>query len=112
MLQVKSFCEDHEMKYTNFCTYHGVLCCPACVSSSGAHNQCSGMQPLNEVIKTAKSSSLIQTIEERLQSTRENLTEVINDRQSNIQILKCQREDIIKSIKGGSSKQHFGLPLD
>lgn len=86
------------MKFTNLCQQHDTLCCPGCLSKSGEHSICTTLL-LQEVIKTVKSPTLLQSVAESLK----NLEIIISNRQRNIQVLHNQQEEIKKEtlqIKG------------
>lgn len=96
--EVKIYCEQHDMKYTNLCETHDKLCCPACISESETHAKCKTLL-LQKVVNAVKTSTLLHSIEERLKHLNINLDKIIKARKTNIQELIKQRENIVKKIK-------------
>ena len=62
--EIGNHCEYHDMKYTHFCQHHDKLCCSDCASAN--HKNCVGLLFIPEIIKTFKTSTLIDNIDQRL----------------------------------------------
>lgn len=58
---IANYCSNHNRKYENYCPYHDTLCCPACISVE--HKSCMGLQLVQDVINTTKTSALLESIE-------------------------------------------------
>lgn len=86
------------MTYTNLCQQHDQLCCPACISGAGSHSKCTTLL-LKEVIKTAKISTLLQSVEESLKHLKINLNKIINDYKINLQELDDLWKRIEKEVR-------------
>ena len=61
--EIGHHCKDHDTKYTNFCQIHDMPCCPDCISTN--HKECVGLLSIREIIKTSKTSTLLDDIEQR-----------------------------------------------
>jgi phosphopantetheine adenylyltransferase len=70
------------MIYTDFCQHHDRPCCPDCSSTN--LKICVGLLSIREIIKTFKTSTWIDNIEQRLTDIKNNIDKITNDRQQNI----------------------------
>lgn len=92
------------MKYTNLCTKHIRLWCPACISSSGQHSDCNVFLFLDNYIKTAKASTLFQSVEESLNNLKINLQMIVDDRRTNVIEIHDQQKKIKKEVNNVQEK--------
>lgn len=98
ILEIHNFCNQHDMKYSNFCPQHDKLCCPACTTAAGSHSKCETLL-IQDVIKTAKTSTLLKSMEICLKSLTKNIEHILKDRKSNIRHLQDQQQMIEREIK-------------
>ena len=80
--EIRHHCKDHEMKYTHFCQVHDKPSCPDCISTN--HKDCVGLLSIREIIKTSKTSTLLDDIEQSLTNIKYNIDNVIKNRQQNM----------------------------
>jgi DNA-binding beta-propeller fold protein YncE len=90
-------CEHHDMKYTLFCQSHDKPCCPDCVSTN--HKDCVGLLSIREKIKTSKTSTLIDNIEQNLTDIKNNIDNITENRQHNLSEILQQRQIFQDQIK-------------
>jgi hypothetical protein len=90
-------CKDHEMKVTNYCPKHDTICCPVCISTN--HKYCVNLMAITELIKTAKTSSIIATMEQSLRDMKHNIDISVNDREENLSLIRKQRQHYSDEIK-------------
>jgi hypothetical protein len=64
-------CKDHDMKYTHFCQVHDKPSCPDCISTN--QKDCVGLLSIREIIKTSKTSTLVDDIEQGLTNIKYNM---------------------------------------
>jgi hypothetical protein len=63
------------MKYTHFCQHHDKPCCPDCISTN--HKDCVGLLSIREIIKSSKTSTLIDNIEQNLTDIKNNIDKIM-----------------------------------
>ena len=97
ILEIANHCEYHDMKYTLFCQFHDNPCCPDCISTN--HKFCVGLLSIREIIKTSKTSILIDNIEKSLKDIKNNIDEITKNRQQNISEIRQQRQIFQDQIK-------------
>ena len=68
--EIGHHCKDHDMKYKMFCQVHDKLCFPDCISTN--HKDCVGLLSIREIIKTSKTSTFLDDIEQSLVNTEFN----------------------------------------
>ena len=90
-------CNDHEMKYTMYCPKHDIICCPVCISTN--HKKCVDLMAIPELIKTAKTSSIIVTMEQSLRDMKHNIDIAVKDREGNLSSIRKQRQHYSDEIK-------------
>ena len=95
--EIGNHCEYHDMKYTHFCQHHDKPCCPDCISTN--HKDCVGLLSLREIIKTSKTSTLIDNIEHNLSDIKNNIDKIIKNRQQNLSEIRQQRQMFQDQIK-------------
>ena len=95
--QIVHSCKDHEMKVTNYCPKHDTICCPVCISTN--HKYCVNLMAITELIKTAKTSSIIATMEQSLRDMKHNIDIAVNDREGNLSSIRKQRQHYSDEIK-------------
>ena len=92
--EIGNHCEYHDMKYTLFCQFHDKPCCPDCISTN--HKDCVGLLSIREIIKTSKTSTSIDNIEQSLTDIKYNIDK---SRQQNMSEIRQQRQIFQKQIK-------------
>ena len=95
--EIGHHCKDHEMKYTHFCQVHDKPCCPDCISTN--HKDCVGLLSIREIIKTSKTSTLLDDIEQSLTNIKYNIDNVIKNRQQNMSKIRQQRQIFHDQVK-------------
>jgi hypothetical protein len=90
-------CKDHAMKVTNYCPKHDTICCPVCISTN--HKKCVDLMAIHELIKTARTSSIIATMEQSLRDMRHNIDLAVKDREGNLSSISKQRQHYSDEIK-------------
>ena len=95
--EIANHCEYHNMKYTLFCQFHNNPCCPDCISTN--HKYCVGLLSIREIIKTSKTSILIDNIEKSLKDIKHNIDKITKDRQQNLSKIRQQRQIFQDQIK-------------
>lgn len=94
---IVNYCTNHGRKYENYCPHHDKLCCPACISID--HRSCIGLLLLQDVLKTAKTSVLLDSIESDIKDMKCNIENIIQDRQQNLAIINDLRNRYRLEIK-------------
>ncbi|XP_071121349.1 eukaryotic translation initiation factor 4 gamma 1-like [Mytilus edulis] len=97
VLETKHHCKKHGSSFQNYCRSHETPCCKRCIDTD--HKKCSDLPALDDVIQNAKSSVAFADIEERLHSLKKFFSEVITEKEENLNDLKVQREMIEKQIR-------------
>ena len=95
--EIGNHCEYHDMKYTHFCQHHDKPCCPDCISTN--HKDCVGLLSIREIIKTSKTSTLIDNIEQNLTDIKNNIDKIMKNRQQNLSEIRQQRQMFQDQIK-------------
>jgi len=95
--EIGNHCEYHDMKYTHFCQHHDKPCCPDCISTN--HKDCVGLLSIREIIKTSKTSTLIDNIERNLTYIKYNIDKVTKNRKQNMSEIRQQRQMLQDQIK-------------
>jgi hypothetical protein len=95
--QIVHNCKDHEMKVTIYCPKHDTICCPICISTN--HKNCVNLMAIPELIKTAKTSSIIATMEQSLRDMKHNIDIAVKDREGNLSSIRKQRQHYSDDIK-------------
>ena len=85
--EIGHHCKDHDMKYKLFCQTHDKPCCPDCISTN--HKDCVGLLSIREIIKTSKTSTLLDDIEQSLANSKYNIDNVIKKNRNKI----CRKFD-------------------
>ncbi|XP_063435161.1 uncharacterized protein LOC134716228 [Mytilus trossulus] len=94
---ISTYCTQHERKFQNYCSQHASICCPQCVQSN--HANCVGILSLENVIQTAKTSVLLETIDQNLRDIKINIERVVKDRTQNLVEIKKQKQKFHDEIK-------------
>ena len=105
--EIGHHCKDHDMKYTIFCPIHDKPCCPDCISTH--HKDCVGLLSIREIIKTSKTSTLIDDIEQSLRNIKYNIDIVIKNREQNLSEIRQQRQIFHDQVKQMRVKIHSHL---
>ena len=85
------------MKYTIYCPNHDTICCPVCLSTN--HKKCDDLMAITELIKTAKTSSIIANMEQSLRYMKHNIGIAVQDREGNLSLIRKQRQHYSDEIK-------------
>ncbi|CAC5395553.1 unnamed protein product [Mytilus coruscus] len=94
---ISPYCSQHDRKFQNYCPQHEYLCCPLCVQSN--HANCIGILSLENVIQTAKTSVLLESLDESLKYIKMNAERVVKDRQQNLAEIQKQGQKFHDEIK-------------
>ena len=70
------------MKYALFCQHHDNPFCPDCIYTN--HKDCVWLLSIREIIKTSKTSTLIDNIEQNLTDIKNNIDKITKNRQQNL----------------------------
>jgi predicted DNA-binding protein (UPF0278 family) len=95
--EISHHCKDHDMKCTILCQIHDKPCCPDCISTN--HKDCVGLLSIREIIKTSKTSTLIDDIEQSLINIKYNIDNVIKNREQNLSEIRQQRQIFHDQVK-------------
>ncbi|CAC5380244.1 unnamed protein product [Mytilus coruscus] len=90
-------CRKHDRKFQMFCPHHDQLCCLICIAEN--HKECTGMFPIDEAIKSSKSSTLFDSLEKSLKDIQENIDRVVKDRKTNLVEIKQLHLKSLSDIK-------------
>ncbi|CAG2249046.1 unnamed protein product [Mytilus edulis] len=106
--KVEQNCREHDRKFQMFCPRHDQLCCLICISEN--HKECTGMYPIDEVIKSSRTSTLFDSLEKSLKDIEENIERVVKDREANLVEIKQQHLKSLNNIK--DTRQKINSRLD
>ena len=95
--EIGNHCEHHDMKYTLFCQFHDKPFCIDCISTN--HKDCVGLLSIREIIKTSKTSTLIDNIEQNLTDIKNNIDKITKNRQHNLSEIRQQRQMFQDQVK-------------
>jgi gas vesicle protein len=95
--EIGNHCECHDMKYTYFCQHHDKPCCPDCTLTN--HKECVGLLSIREIIKTSKTSTLIDNIKKSLEDIKNNIDKITKSRQQNLLEIRQKRQMFQDQIK-------------
>ena len=95
--QIVQHCTEHDRRYQHYCPMHESLCCPLCISEH--HNDCLGLLAIENIVKTAKSSAMLDSIEDTMKDISSNMERVIRDREGNLTKITDQRRKIHNEIQ-------------
>jgi hypothetical protein len=62
--KIVQHCTEHDRRYQIYCPMHESLCCLLCISE--IHNECVGLLAIENIIKTAKTSAMVDSISSNL----------------------------------------------
>ncbi|CAG2223905.1 unnamed protein product [Mytilus edulis] len=96
MLNIKNNCEDHDLKYELFCSFHDCACCMKCIKDK--HDNCKGLVPLGDVVGNIKSSASVFQIETDLFNLLENLKTINIFFSENLSALEKQKTEAISRV--------------
>ncbi|XP_063435897.1 E3 ubiquitin-protein ligase TRIM71-like [Mytilus trossulus] len=105
---IRQHCPDHDRKYQNYCQIHEVPCCPFCISTS--HSECKGLQVLEEVVKTSELSSHFEDMKLTLRDLENNIDRIKIDREENLKSILEQGNKVKSEIK--QVRQQINAHLD
>jgi DNA anti-recombination protein RmuC len=89
--------EYHDMKYALFCQHHDNPFCPDCIYTN--HKDCVWLLSIREIIKTSKTSTLIDNNEHNLTDIKNNIDKIMKNRQHNMSDIRQQRQMFQNQIK-------------
>ncbi|XP_063435946.1 uncharacterized protein LOC134716864 [Mytilus trossulus] len=90
-------CSQHDRKFQMYCPQHESVCCPLCIRAN--HANCVGILSLEEVIQTAKTSVLLESLDQNLKDIKINIEGVVKDRKQNLSEIQKQRQKFHDEIK-------------
>ncbi|XP_052087114.1 uncharacterized protein LOC127724234 [Mytilus californianus] len=94
---ISQYCSLHERKFQNYCPQHESLCCPLCIQLN--HATCNGILSLENVIQTAKTSALLEILDQNIKNLKMNVERVVEDRKQNLHEIQKQRHKFSDDIK-------------
>ncbi|XP_052101512.1 uncharacterized protein LOC127735387 [Mytilus californianus] len=97
IVNISQHCSQHDRKFQNYCPHHESLCCPLCIQSN--HASCVGILSLENVIQTAKTSVLLESLDKNLKYIKLNIETVVKDRKQNLVEIQKQRQKWYDEIK-------------
>ncbi|CAG2249033.1 unnamed protein product [Mytilus edulis] len=106
--KIEQNCREHARKFQMFCPRHDQLCCLICISDN--HKECTGMFPIDEAIKSSRTSTLFDSLEKSLKDIQENIERVVKDREANLVEIKQQHLKSLNDIK--DTRQKINSRLD
>jgi len=95
--KIVQHCTEHDRQYQIYCPIHESLCCPLCISEN--HNDCVGLLAIENIVKTAKTSAMLDSIEDTLKDISSNMERVRRDREDNLTKITDQRRKIHNEIQ-------------
>lgn len=96
ILNIKNNCDDHDLKYELFCSFHDSACCMKCIKDK--HDNCKGLVPLSEVVGNIKSSAFVSQVETDLIDLLENLNTIKLFLLENLSALEKQKTEAISRV--------------
>jgi predicted nucleic acid-binding Zn-ribbon protein len=72
-------------------------CCPDCITTN--HRDCVGLLSIRDLIKTSKTSTLIDNIEQNLTDIKNNIDKITKNRQQNLSTIRKKRQMFQDKIK-------------
>ncbi|CAG2249044.1 unnamed protein product [Mytilus edulis] len=106
--KIEQNCTEHNRKFQMFCPRHDKLCCLICISEN--HKECTGMFPIDEAIKSSRTSTLFGSLEKSLKDIMKNIERVVKDREANLVEIKQQNLKSVNNIK--DTRQKINSRLD
>ena len=100
--KIVQHCTEHDRRYQMYCPMHESLCCPLCISEN--HQECVGLLAIENIVKTAKTSSMLDSIELTLKDISSNMESVIRDREENLTKSRTNDEKSIARYKKSVEK--------
>ena len=91
-------CIKHQDKlFEYFCVTHDYPCCIQCKRSE--HNNCQDVEKIEEVVKAVNLSEEFISLNSKIGNSLKILEKISKNRDTNILILRSQREDLYKQLK-------------
>ncbi|VDI47063.1 Hypothetical predicted protein [Mytilus galloprovincialis] len=94
---ISPYCSLHDRKFQNYCPQHESIGCPLCIQSN--HANCVGILSLENVIQTAKTSALLESLDQNLRDNKINAERIEKDRKHNLAEIKKQGQKFHDDIK-------------
>ncbi|CAC5392633.1 unnamed protein product [Mytilus coruscus] len=91
-------CKQHDMKLDVFCSDHSEPCCWKCLSED--HSKCQQKDPLDKVVKNAKTSESVNTLVENIQNIIEITDNLRKKKKENYKLIESQKNEMETQIKG------------
>ncbi|XP_052066505.1 uncharacterized protein LOC127706090 [Mytilus californianus] len=105
---IKQVCEKHDQMIGFYCLDHEGTACGLCIPET--HRQCTGLKPIDELVRHAKNSANILDIERGFEEIGKTLEKLQNNRKQNIDTIKDDKKTI--SIKIRALKERLTKRLD
>ncbi|CAC5355258.1 unnamed protein product [Mytilus coruscus] len=105
---ISQHCSQHDRKFHDYCPQHESLCCPHCIQSN--HAACVGIVLLEKIIQTAKTSALLECLDQNLKDIKLNVERIVRDRKQNLAEIQKQRQKFHEETKQVRNKinEHIG----
>jgi len=100
--KIVQHCTQHDRQHHNYCPMHDSLCCPLCISED--HHDCVGLLAIENIIKTVKTSAMLDSIGDTLKDISSNMERVIRDREDNLTKTPINEEKSIMRYKKSVEK--------
>ncbi|XP_071170157.1 uncharacterized protein [Mytilus edulis] len=107
--KIATYCNEHNLKYQNYCPQHDKICCAVCISE--LHKNCTGLQSLQEIVRFSKESAWLENIEQSLKDMRYNYESIMKDKERNLATIESQRICFYNEIKHIREKVNSHLDL-
>ena len=95
--KIVQYCTEHDIQHQNYCPMHESLCCSICISEN--HSDCLGLLAIENIVKTANTSAVLDNIEDSLKDISSNMERVIRDREETLTKITDQRRKIHYEIQ-------------
>ncbi|VDI26573.1 Hypothetical predicted protein [Mytilus galloprovincialis] len=96
MLNIKNNCEDHDLRYELFCSFHDFACCIKCIKDK--HDNCKGLVTLDEVVGNIKSTAFVSILQTDFFNLIENLKTIKIFFSENLSALEKQKTEAISRV--------------
>lgn len=94
---ISQYCSLHDGKFQNYCPQHECLCCSLCIQSN--HATCNGILSLENVVQTAKTSALLESLDQNIKNLKISVKRVVEDLKQNLDEIQKQRQKFYDDIK-------------
>ena len=97
ILEMKEVCEKHNEKYQMFCKSHDCPCCRKCTIEN--HRECKDVVVIEDIIQDVKTSVSFDDLQQQLSVISKNITRIRENRETNADLIRKQKERIEKDIR-------------